>query len=98
MTQFHNSTLNSTGEKSMKDPIKILYVYENGEDIISIDKSLKKASFNVEEQLVNSQKTFLKALKEFPANIILADITTSSFSALQALKILNKKGIIVKRY
>ena len=93
MTQFHNSTLNSTGEKSMKDPIKILYVYENGEDIISIDKSLKKASFNVEEQLVNSQKTFLKALKEFPANIIVADITTSSFSASQALKILNKKGI-----
>lgn len=92
MTQYHSSTLNSTGEKSMGQ-IKIIHIYDSAKEVISINKALQKASIDFEEQLVSSEKAFLKALEEFSPSIILADIITSSFSTLQALKILSKKGM-----
>lgn len=92
MAQYHSSTLNSIGEKSM-DQIKIIYIYDSVKEIVSINQALKKASIDFQGQLVDSEKTFLKALEEFSPSIILADIFTSSFSTLQALEILSKKGM-----
>ncbi|MEO8823061.1 MAG: PAS domain-containing protein [Ginsengibacter sp.] len=77
----------------MKAQLNLIHIRGSEKEVEKINEALRKDKIYFEERVVKSEKAFLKTLKEFPANIILADEITNSFTALQALVILNKRGI-----
>ncbi|MEO6895003.1 MAG: PAS domain S-box protein, partial [Ginsengibacter sp.] len=97
MTQYHlrkeSKKHNPIEEISMKNKLKIIFVYDDLKEINPIREALKKAKVYFEEMVVNSKKSFIKTLNEFPPSIILADPGNSTFTALEVLEILNKGAI-----
>ncbi len=72
----------------MKNKLKILYLFDLQSDVLLIKEALKKGHIRVDEQVVNSKENFLSVLKEFPADIILAEKSPTFLSPLEALEIL----------
>ncbi len=77
----------------MKNLLRILYVYEKESDVIAINEALLKGQTSFKGKVVNSKEKFEKALKEFPAHVILGEVSTKSFSSSEALKILKREHI-----
>ena len=60
-------------------------------DLELMQRELQKAGIEYELQRVETREQFLGALKEFRPDIILADYSLPSFSALEALKLLRQR-------
>jgi len=91
MTYYHQCEIR-TGE-IMGNALKILYIHEDGCDILQINEALQKAHFSFEEKIIDSKENFKKYLNEFLPDIILSDQKSFSFSSTHALEILKKEGL-----
>lgn len=79
----------------MDSPYKILLVEDIASDAELILYELKKAKIACEHLRVEHEEQYIKALKEFEPDIILADFSLPRFNALQALSIINEENIII---
>jgi len=79
----------------LDSPYKILLVEDIASDAELILYELKKAKIACEHLRVEHEEQYVKALKEFEPDIILADFSLPRFNALQALSIINEENIII---
>ena len=92
MTLYNETEVRRT-VPTMKKQLKILYLHEKESDVIAINEALSKGQIYFQGRVANSKEKFEKALKEFPAQLILAETSTNSFSSLEALEILKRDNI-----
>lgn len=78
--------------KSRERKLKILHLEDYQSDAALIKRQLKTANIECEILLVDNKTDYLKALKIFSPDIILADHTLPSFNSLEALEILKETG------
>jgi PAS domain S-box-containing protein len=79
--------------KDIKDNLlRVLILEDNPADAELMEHQLKKSSFIFVSRRVESKSEFLKALKAFSPDLILADYTLPRFNALQALELVRKKS------
>lgn len=74
---------------------KILLVEDIPSDAELILYELRKAKINYEHQKVENEEQYLRALREYKPDIILADYSLPRFNALQALSIIKDENLIV---
>ncbi len=72
----------------MTDSLKIIHIEDVPSDAELVDRTLKKSGITFEKVIVDTRDEYVKALKEFNADIILSDHSLPSFNSLEALKIL----------
>ncbi len=73
----------AAGEKSTK--LRVLILEDNAADAELMERQLKKDGIDFDSRLVDSQSAYLKAVKAFKPDLILADYNLPKFDALQAL-------------
>ena len=69
----------------MNEKLNILLLEDSSYDAEIIDTELKKEGFLFDLRIVESENDFLKALKSFKPDLILADYTLPSYDGLSAL-------------
>ena len=79
----------------MTSKLKILHLEDLASDAELVERELKKANIHFELLAVDNRKEFENALDEFHPEIILSDHSLPSFSSIDALKIVQTKGIKV---
>jgi len=77
----------------MTKKIKILHLENLNSDVKLVDKILKKENLDFESLVADSEDKFVKALKEFSPDIILADHFLPSFNSYDALTLLQETGL-----
>ena len=79
----------------MSNSLKIIHIEDVPSDAELVDRTLKKSGIIFEKVVVDTRAEYVRALSEFPADIILSDHSLPSFNSLEALKILKNsdKGI-----
>ncbi|MEO7524184.1 MAG: PAS domain S-box protein, partial [Ferruginibacter sp.] len=73
--------------------IKILHLEDLKSDAELIHRALKKGNFAFDTLLVDTKVNFIKALKEFSPDVILADHSLPSFNSNEALEIFHHTGL-----
>jgi PAS domain S-box-containing protein/putative nucleotidyltransferase with HDIG domain len=76
----------------MKPKLSVLILEDNPADVELMLREIRNAGFDVEAQRVEKRETFLKVLDPF-LDIILADYTLPQFNALEALHLLQARGL-----
>lgn len=71
----------------MNNPLKIIYIEDNPDDVELVKTALKKAGMYFELHVVRSEKEFVNALHELSPDIILSDHSLPGFNSLEAYKI-----------
>jgi PAS domain S-box-containing protein len=84
---------NSQNKKEKK--LRILILEDNLADAELMERQLKKDGINFTAQRVDSRSAFLKALKAFEPDLILADFNLPKFNALQALALRNASSLLI---
>lgn len=77
----------------LKNKIKILHLEDTPSDAELIERELKKGKIQFEIVVVANKKAFKNALQNFDPDILITDHTLPSFDSLEAIKILNQKGV-----
>ncbi len=77
----------------MEKKLKILLLEDNSTDAGLIERLLKKSDLDFEFRHAANKKAFLKALEEFPADVILSDNSLPSYSATEAVKLIRQRSI-----
>ncbi|MBA2745182.1 MAG: response regulator, partial [Flavisolibacter sp.] len=77
----------------MNKKIKILHLEDLNSDVKLIDKILKKENLDFDSLVVDSKDKFIKELKEFSPDIILADHFLPSFNSYDALTLLQETDL-----
>jgi|WetSurMetagenome_2_1015567.scaffolds.fasta_scaffold175463_2 PAS domain S-box-containing protein len=77
----------------MEKNLKILLVEFNNEDLKAVEKEIKKSNIHFSTRRVVTRESYLRELKVFKPDIIIADLYLPQFNAEEALNILNKKNI-----
>ena len=70
----------------MKKSIRIILLEDNKEDAMIMQRLLLKELGACEFKLATNKKTFISAIEEFNADVILSDNTLPSFNSTEALK------------
>ncbi len=81
----------SSGAPLLARPLKILLLEDVPHDAELIHRELLKAGLSCEPRRVDTVDDFLRELKEFDPQIILADYALPQFSALDALRVLREE-------
>ena len=82
-----NEHINSSTDKP---PIRVLLLEDVASDVELNEYELKKAGIPITTTRVETREDFLKALKEFHPDVVLADYTLPQFSAMEALAMLKQ--------
>ena len=90
-TKQLNNQLNSF--KIRDKTLRILHLEDSPGDALLISNTLKKGKIIYEGLVVDSKDKFIKALKEFSPDVILADHSLPSFNSDEALNIFHKTGM-----
>ena len=77
----------------MKTKLKILHLEDSPADAQLVERELKKGKIQFEKLVVDNKTAFVKALKEFAPDIILANHTLPSFDSKEAIEIIKQKEI-----
>jgi CheY-like chemotaxis protein/nitrogen-specific signal transduction histidine kinase len=77
----------------LKKQLKILHLEDTPSDAELIVRELKKGKIQFEILVVANKKAFKNALQNFAPDILLTDHTLPSFDSLEAIKILNQRGV-----
>src|ERR1700691_3929903 len=77
----------------MDRPLKILHLEDLAADAEMVDRALRKAQFRFEKKVVIDKPDFVRALRDFKPDIILSDHSLPAFNSLEALRILQQRGI-----
>ncbi|MCX6554115.1 MAG: PAS domain-containing protein [Candidatus Aminicenantes bacterium] len=84
-----------TGQKvqnKKEKKLRVLILEDNPADTELMERQLKKDDFNFAAQRVDSRSEYLKALKAFEPDLILADYNLPKFNASQALALRKKNA------
>src|SRR5688572_1550762 len=76
----------------MKSTLKILILEDMEEDVELISRTLKKAGLQFEAAQVDTRSAFIKALKEYQADVILSDHSLPQFNSVEALELCKEHG------
>ena len=71
----------------MEQPIKILFLENNPEDVLLIKKQLSSSGLNIDDLKVKTEKQFKSALITFQPQFIISDINLPEFDGNRVLKI-----------
>ncbi|SRX55774.1 PAS domain S-box protein [Aequorivita sp. CIP111184] len=77
----------------MNTKLKILHLEDSPTDAELVESELKKGNIQFEKLVVGTKTAFVKALKEFAPDIILADHTLTSFDSFEAIRILKLQDL-----
>lgn len=69
----------------MKSTLKILILEDVEDDVELIKRTLRKAGLEFEARQVDTRESFLRALKEYEADVILSDHSLPQFDSIEAL-------------
>lgn len=69
----------------MKSTLKILILEDVEDDVELIKRTLRKAGLEFETRQVDTREGFLRALKEYKADVILSDHSLLQFDSIEAL-------------
>jgi PAS domain S-box-containing protein len=75
----------------MEKELRILILEDSPEDAELEEHELEKSGLLFTHKVVDTKEAFLKALDEFPPDLILSDYELPSFDGLEALKIAQEK-------
>ncbi|MEO5998477.1 MAG: PAS domain S-box protein [Chitinophagaceae bacterium] len=81
--------------KKQYKKIKILHLEDVSSDAVLVNNKLKTSKLHYEIVVVNTKDRFIKELKDFSPDIILADNLLHSFNSQEALTILSETGFII---
>jgi len=84
-----------TTVEGIKKALKILYIQECESDVLNTSDALQTAEIYFEQLGVDTKEKFESALTSYKPDIILSEQKTSSFTSLDALKILELEKINV---
>lgn len=73
--------------------LRILIIEDLPEDAELIERELRSAGINFQSHRVWDRDQFLKALKEYKADIILSDFSLPQFDAIEALELLTNLNV-----
>jgi PAS domain S-box-containing protein len=76
----------------VKKKLKILHLEDVGSDAVLVNNQLKKCKLDCEILVVDTKTKFIKELKKFSPDIILADHSLPSFNSHEALAALHETG------
>jgi signal transduction histidine kinase len=79
----------------MEGTLRILILEDMEEDVVLIKRTLKKSGLLFETHQVDTREDFIKALKEYHADVILSDHSLPQFDSVEALNLCKKNGIQV---
>ncbi|MEO7924458.1 MAG: PAS domain S-box protein [Chitinophagaceae bacterium] len=88
-----NPSRETTGHSRLHKKIRILHLEDSPSDAELVDRILRKARLEFEILVVDTKETFIKALKTFYPDIILADHSLPSFNSLEALSIVYQSSL-----
>ena len=77
----------------MKTKLKILHLEDLPADAELVERTLSKGHILFEKLVVDTEKEFIKSIKEFKPDIILSDHSLPSFNSVEALKIVKASGL-----
>lgn len=75
----------------MRQELRILLVEDDPHDAELLQLELRRGGLAHEARIVSSRKDFLRALREYKPNLILADYNIPGFNGLSALKLAKEK-------
>jgi len=77
----------------MHKKLRILFIEDNEDDLILIQRVIKKEKYEIESLRVENQHDMLDALKKREFDVILCDYHMPHFGTIEALKTLKKTGL-----
>lgn len=77
----------------MTKKLKILHLEDLPGDAEFVDRQLKKSDLIFDKMIVDTKEEFIDALDNFVPDIVLSDHSLPAFNSLEALKIINQKGL-----
>lgn len=77
----------------MLKKLKILHLEDLPGDAEFVDRQLRKSDLSFDKIIVDTKDKFIEALDNFIPDIILSDHSLPAFNSLEALKIINQKGL-----
>lgn len=75
------------------DPLRVLVVEDSEDDLILLERNLRKGGLNVVIECVDTQNKMETALDEKTWDIIISDYSLPEFNGMQALDLVIKKGL-----
>ena len=75
----------------MSGELKILFLEDNEDDVVLIQRALRKSNFIFSPQWASNKEKFISSLQLFSPDIILSDHTLPQFDSLSALGIVKEK-------
>jgi signal transduction histidine kinase len=79
----------------MERPLKILVLEDVPDDVGLIERELRKGGLRFETFRVDSKPEFIRALRQFKADVILSDHSLPQFNSFEALKLCRRLGISI---
>ncbi len=77
----------------MSKPLKILIVEDCEDDVLLLNRRLRQGGYQVHSRWVDSAAALSQALTEESWDVVLSDYSLPSFTAIDALFMLQKKGL-----
>jgi two-component system, cell cycle sensor histidine kinase and response regulator CckA len=74
-------------------PLRVLIVEDSEDDTLLLLRALRRSGYQVESDRVETPATMQDALEQQAWDIVISDYTMPAFNALDALKILQDKGL-----
>ena len=79
----------------MERSLKILVLEDVPDDVGLIERELRKGGLRFETCRVDSKPEFIRALRQFKADVILSDHSLPQFNSFEALKLCRRLGISI---
>jgi signal transduction histidine kinase len=79
----------------MERTLKILVLEDVPDDVGLIERELRKGGLKFETTRVDSKPEFIRALRQFKADVILSDHSLPQFNSFEALKLCRRLGIAI---
>jgi signal transduction histidine kinase len=78
-----------------KTKLSVLLVEDNQLDVELVLRALRQGGFEVNSRVVLDEARFLKALREDPPEVVLADFNLPSWTGMDALDVVRKEGLAI---
>jgi signal transduction histidine kinase len=76
-----------------KTKLSALLLEDNHLDVQLVLRALRQGGFEVNSRVVEDEARFLKALREDPPEVVLADFNLPSWTGMEALNVVRKEGL-----
>lgn len=83
------------GAIAKSDKLKILFLEDSNSDIELMQYELKKAEFQYQAEIVETETDFISSLEKFSPDVILSDYSLPSFDGMSAFKLFKEKKLMI---